>query len=84
MKRIALVCSLGLLGACAQANLEEQNQPAAGGGPVVGFPYTDAQEYRDAAMKADEYCAEKYEADAQPTGDYSDGGGEAMFLCTTR
>jgi hypothetical protein len=82
MKRIALVYSVGLLCACAQASLEEQTQPAAG--PMVSFPYTNAQEYRAAAIKADDYCAQKYDADAQPTGAYSDGGGEAMYLCTTR
>jgi hypothetical protein len=84
MKRTVLVCSVALLGACAQASLEEQNQPAACGGPIVTFPYTNAEEYRDTAIKADDYCAQKFEADAQPTGDYSDGGGEAMFLCTTK
>jgi hypothetical protein len=60
------------------------NQPAAGGGPIVSFPYANTQEYRDAAIKADGYCAHKFEADAQPTGVYSDSGGEAMFLCTTK
>lgn len=83
-RRTAMVCSVGLLGACAHADIEEQQSPAAGGGPMVSYPYTNAQEYRDAAVKADDYCAQRYEADAQPTVDYSDGGGEAVFLCTTR
>jgi hypothetical protein len=82
MKRIALVCSVGLLGACAQANLEEQNQPAAG--PTVSLPYSNLQGYRDAAVEADDYCAEHYGADAHPTGDYSPSGGEAVFICVSK
>ena len=85
MKRTALVCSVGLLGACTQASLEEQHQPAVGNGPMVTFPYTNAEEYRDAAVKADDLCAQQYGgADAHPTGDFSEGGGEAIFICVTK
>jgi hypothetical protein len=83
VRRTTLVCSVGLLGACAHADIEEQQQPA-GGGPTVSYPYANAQEYRDASVKADDYCAQRYKADAQPAADYSDTGGEATFLCITK
>jgi hypothetical protein len=79
-----LVCSVGLLGACAPADIEEQQQPAAGAGPTVSYPYANAQEYRDASIKADDYCAQRYSADAHPTGDFSEGGGEATFICIAK
>jgi hypothetical protein len=84
MRRTALVCSVGLLGACVHADIEEQQQPAAGAGPTVTYPYASAQEYRDAAVKADDYCAQRYNADAHPAGDFSEGGGEATFICIAK
>jgi hypothetical protein len=83
MRHTALVCSVGLLGACAHAAIEEQQHPAAGG-PTVSYPYTDAQGYRDAAVKADDYCAQWYKADAHPAADYSETGGDATFICITK
>jgi hypothetical protein len=84
MRRIALVCSVGLLGACAHADVEQQHQPAAGSGPTVSFPYANAEEYRDASVKADDYCAQRYKADAYPAADYTETGGEATFVCVTK
>jgi hypothetical protein len=84
MRCTALACSVGLLGACAHPGIEEQQQPAAGAGPTVSYPYANAQEYRDAEVRADDYCAQRYKADAHPAVDYSDTGGEATFLCITK
>jgi putative hemolysin len=79
MKRFVLLCACSLLTGCVHPDIEEQNAPAAG--RSVSYPYVNLQEYRDAAAKADDYCAQRYGADAQPTGDYNASGGEAVFVC---
>lgn len=66
---------LALVAACAPQTVETTP-------PTVTLAYDDEDDYDEVAMRADEYCAERYGTDAVLLErDAEDGAYQATFSC---
>jgi hypothetical protein len=72
---IVLVTAAAMLGACSS---DAQRMGASA--PTVTYSYQNAEQFRDASDKADDYCDELYDADARPL-DLWARSGQASFAC---
>jgi hypothetical protein len=75
MRIMMLAIALVILAGCAGRPNRTDATP-----PTVSYSFDSENEFRQAAMRADEYCGENYGRDArlaQPVY----GPGEATFVC---
>jgi hypothetical protein len=71
----ALAASVLALPACATRQVDTTP-------PTVTYAYNNESDYRDIEGRADQYCADKYNANAVVVGQVAtDGGYKATFAC---
>lgn len=80
MRCAVLFCAVGLLSGCVSDSNGSYQRPA-DPSRTVSIHYSTPGQYRNAARQADAYCAERFNARAQPTGGYMGSGGDATFSC---
>jgi hypothetical protein len=80
MKYAVLLCAAGLLSGCVSDRAGPYGG-SAGASRTVSIHYSTPRQYRDAAVQAEAYCAQRFNARAQPTGGYLGSGGDATFTC---
>jgi hypothetical protein len=77
MKGLLFLCAAAMLAACSSDHLERTSASP----PTVTYRPQTEQDYQRAKDEADDYCSDKYDADAQASDLWPTAGGEVTFTC---